>query len=129
MAQKAILHEATRIIRVLTTEVAPQIGPGFIVVDLVADINIDNGPWKLDAGLNKVRPTVQEFRDSGLDEAHNAATYTQAIVDFRASAREAITRQLAVQANTGLPAMVRQAAGAEVDFIRNLGKVLRMVFE
>jgi hypothetical protein len=71
MAQKAIIHTATRVIRRLTIDDAPAVGPDETAVALAAPIDLAGGPWKLDGSDQKAPATAQEFRDAGLDEAFN----------------------------------------------------------
>lgn len=125
MAQKAIIHTATRVIRGLTTDTNPSLPSGYSAVDLAVDIELSNGPWKLDVSNNKVQATTQEARDAGIDEGYNAQVSAQLITDFRDASILARTRWIAVRDNAGLPAGVRQAADAQVSYIEALAKLLR----
>lgn len=125
MAQKAIIHTATRVIRGLTTEETLSLPSDYSLVDLAVDIELSNGPWKLDLSNAKVQATVQEARDAGIDETYNAQVSNQLLLDFKDASILSRTRWIAVRDNTGLPADVRQAAQAQVGYIEALAKLLR----
>lgn len=125
MAQKAIIHTTTRVIRGLTTDTNPTLPSGFSAVDLAVDIELSNGPWKLDLSNVKVQATQQEARDAGVDEDYNAQQSAQLVTDFRDASILARTRWIAVRDSAGLPTVVRQAAEAQVTHIETLAKLLR----
>jgi hypothetical protein len=125
MAQKAIIHTSTRVIRRLTTDASPAITSDETVVDLAVDIDLVNGPWKLDLSNVKVQATAQENQDAGQDEAYNATQRSQLVSDFRDASITARTRWQAVADNSGLPAAVRQAGAAQVTHIEALAKLLK----
>jgi hypothetical protein len=68
MAQKAIIHTATRVIRRLTTDDAPTIASDETIIDLAENIDLAGGYWKLNNQNKKVSATAQDISDAGVDE-------------------------------------------------------------
>ncbi len=84
MPQKAIIHVATRVIRAVTTDPNPTVGPGHGVVTLLLPVNLAGGPWKLDTDDQTLKtPTQAEIDASGADEERVAAEKQSTIRDFK----------------------------------------------
>ena len=67
MAQIAIVHTATRVIRRVTETAPPRISADETAVTLAANIDIAGSFWKLDVGNNKVSATLAEMQAAGWD--------------------------------------------------------------
>lgn len=87
MAQTAIIHTATRVIRRLTTEVAPTLAADESAVTPaeMVDLATNGGLLKLDGAGHPVACTLAELRQAGLDESQAAATRVQLRADLIAS--------------------------------------------
>ena len=108
MAQQAIIHTATRVIRRVTIDARPTVGADETAVPVVPEIDLApagsaSGYWKLDGANVKVAATQDEGRTAGLDAAHER---TQ-----RANRRQALLDHLDDMASDlTLPAKVRTFA-------------------
>lgn len=70
MAQKAIIHTATRVIRRLTTNDSPVLSSDETSIEMITPIDLAGGPWKLDIdNTTKLVPTQQEIDDSDVDQS------------------------------------------------------------
>ncbi len=73
MAQKAIIHTATRVIRRLTTDDIPQVAADETAVALPSDIDLAGAFKKLDVDdATLLVPTQAEIDASGVDDSRNA---------------------------------------------------------
>lgn len=63
--QKAIIHTDTRVIKRLTTDESPVLTKDETIVELVENIDLAGGSWKLDNANKKVLATAKEIEDSG----------------------------------------------------------------
>lgn len=75
MAQKAIIHTATRVIRRLTTDDDHTLGLDESAVILNDPVDIGGGYWKLDEANKKVPATDKEIDDAGVDEEKEKAKF------------------------------------------------------
>ncbi len=103
MAQTAIIHTPTRVVRRLTTDNVPAVAADETGVVMAVPVDMAGGPWKLDVGNNLVAASVAEAQAAGMDRA-----FTQAQASLR------LTNLLAhldlMIADATLPARVRTFA-------------------
>lgn len=108
MAQKAIIHTATRVIRRVTIDDNHTIGADETAVTLASEIDLApagsaSGYWKLSGSDLKVEATQAEGRTAGLDPAFDRAQ--------RNARRQALLDHLDdMAADATLPARVRTFA-------------------
>ena len=84
MANTAILHTATRVIRRVTSDPSPTLAADETAVVLAVPIDLSGALWKLDAGGNKISATVAECRVAGIDDAYERSRRgqkRQALID------------------------------------------------
>ena len=86
MAQSAIIHTATRVIRRLTTDDVPVLNAGESAVSLAAPVDLAGGPWKLAADNQTLTaPTLQEIDDAEADPERVSAARRQFFAGYLAS--------------------------------------------
>lgn len=69
MAQTAIIHTTTRVIRRLTIDPSPVLAADETAIALATDIDLSGGFWKLDAQNDKVAATSDDVSQAGVDDA------------------------------------------------------------
>jgi len=103
MSQKAIIETKTRVIRRITTDINPSISTDETVVDLSQDIDLANGPWKLDLADKKVAATTIEAKEAGVDRAYLESEQLRKLAELKQSLQD-------IEKNVLLPIEVRTFA-------------------
>ena len=85
MAQLAIIHTSTRVIRRVTVDVAPAVAADETAVAPASTIDLAGGPWKLDGGNNKVAATTVEAQAAGMDPSYTASQAATRQAAYRAA--------------------------------------------
>lgn len=92
MAQKAIIHTATRVIFCVTTLDNPQIGSNQSIVELATPITIGGGKyWKLDGSNNLIEATQNDIDTSGVDDTRNAELRRLAFEEYKTAINELLS--------------------------------------
>lgn len=103
--QKAIIHTATRVIRRLTTDAAPDIAADETAVDMGAvTLDLAGGYWKLDAQNNRVPATQADIDAADVDPVREAAIRAQFMQNYLASVDAIAAASTAGQMLTALQA-------------------------
>ncbi len=91
MAQKAIIHTATRVIYCITTADNPTITANQSIVEMVTPISLGGGKyWKLDGSNNLVEASQADIDASGVDETRNSELRRLAFEEYRTAINELI---------------------------------------
>lgn len=86
MAQFAIIHTATRVIRRLTTDTVPDVAADETAVDMGAVVlDLAGGYWKLSAQNQKVAATQADIDAADVDPVREAAIRAQFMQAYLAS--------------------------------------------
>ena len=98
MANYAIIHTSTRVIRRLTSVDPPEFNLNETAISVPAEFTLQGAPWKLQPdNISTVKPTQQEIDDSGVDPDRVALKRKQLMDDYIASI-EAIIADLTIPA-------------------------------